>query len=186
MVTKHSAVVYLLACAVSATCTEGADRCSGVPAEADIALRGAVTDLLQDHARTLTDWRGRPVHIGTSLSCRDAVTGDVDGNGEPDIVAVFSADDRSVGAVLVSAFAISGEWRSSVVEILPVVERLSLAPPGEYHRNPAVRRDLRPGERLTINGRQPGVAIDVGSGGCLVFSLSDHRWLFTETACPTS
>lgn len=163
--------------------TGAGSGCREIPKAAQEALHRSLQSLLEPHAKTLTDWDGQSVRVEGPLSCRDAVAADFDGRGAQDIVALFTAGKAPDRALLLSAFHLADGWRGSIMEFLPLVDHVSLLPAGEYRRNPALVRKLRPGEKAVVTSRLPGVGITIAPGACLVFFLGDHRWVFTETAC---
>lgn len=158
--------------------------CAGVPKQAEAALQRSAAALLGNHSNALSDWEGRPVQLRGALVCRDAVAADFDGNGSLDVVGLYDVGDTAPRALLMSAFRSEAEWRSSVIEIVPGAATLALLPPGDYPRNPTLRRELRPAERAVVMSHHAGVAVSVRPRACLAFFLGEHRWVFTETSCP--
>jgi hypothetical protein len=157
--------------------------CSTIPRGAQSALVRSVDSLLGEHGAALSDWQGQPVQLRGTLACLDAALADFDGSGSQDVVALYRVGDATDHTLLLSAFHSGGEWRGSVVEIVPGAQALTLLPPGEYARNPALTRELRPAEKAVLRSSRPGVGISVRATSCLTFFLGDHRWVFTEKAC---
>jgi hypothetical protein len=157
--------------------------CSTIPRGAQSALERSVKSLLREHSATLSDWQGQPVQLGGATECVGAVLADFDGTGSQDVVALYRVGDATDHTVLLSAFQSSSQWRGSVVEIVPGARALSVLPPGEYARDPALTRELRPAEKAVLTSSRPGVTINLRSTSCLAFFLGDHRWVFTEKSC---
>lgn len=162
---------------------EAGGACATISSGAQLALVRSVEALLGAHGAALNDWRGQPVQLQGTPACLNDVLADFDGTGTPDVVALYRVGDVVDYTLLLSAFQSGGEWRASVVEIVPGAQALSVLPPGEYTRNPALTRELRPAEKGVLTSSRPGVAISLRATSCLAFFLGGHRWVFTERSC---
>ncbi len=161
---------------------ETVPACSTVSEGAQAALLRSVENLRRAHGAHLRDWQGQTVQLRGNAVCVNAVLADFDGSGSEDVVALYRVGEEA-DRILLSAFHLGEEWRASVVEIVPGAKALALLPPGEYTRNPALTRRLRPAEKGVVTSSRPGVAISLRPTACLAFFLGDHGWVFTERTC---